>query len=155
YVLHIGSNDRRDNTATAIEACRLAGERLLVVGGWRGDGAEALGRVSDAELVELYRGAAAFLDPTLYEGFGYGVLEAMACGAPVVASATTSIPEVTGDAALLCDPRDADELAAALRRVLDEGGLAARMREDGLAQAARFSWDATAAGLSAALASAL
>src|SRR5204863_5115054 len=103
-----------DNTVAAVEACRRAGARLLVAGGWRGNGAEALGRVSDAELVELYRGAAAFLDPTLYEGFGYGVLEAMACGAPVVASSTTSIPEVVGDAGLLADPRDPAALGAAV-----------------------------------------
>jgi hypothetical protein len=156
YVLHLGSSDPRDNTATAIEACRLAGVRLLVAGGGAkadaGPDVELLGRVTDSELVELYRGAAAFLDPTLYEGFGYGVLEAMACGAPVVASGTTSIPEVTGDAALLCDPRDPEALAAALRRVLDEDGLAAGMRERGLAQAARFTWEATADGLTAALA---
>ena len=151
YVFHLGSADPRDNTAAAVEACRLAGARLLVAGGWRGEGAEALGRVSDEELVELYRGAAAFLDPTLYEGFGYGVLEAMACGAPVVASNVTSVPEVVGDAGILCDPRSAAELADAVRRVLGEPGLAGAMRERGLAQAARFSWTETAAGLSGAV----
>lgn len=151
YVFHLGSNDPRDNTAAAVEACRVAGARLLVAGGWSGDGAEALGRVSDEELLDLYRGASAFLDPTLYEGFGYGVLEAMACGAPVVTSGVTSIPEVVGDAAILCDPRSPSELADAVKRVLDEPGLAASMRERGLAQAARFSWDETGAGLSAAI----
>ena len=155
YVFHLGSNDPRDNTAAAVEACRLAGARLLVAGGWSGEGAEALGRVSDDELVELYRGASVFLDPTLYEGFGYGVLEAMACGAPVVASAVTSIPEVVGDAALLCDPRSPQELADAVRRVLEEPGLAESMRERGLAQAGRFTWSETGAGLSAALERAL
>ncbi|HZT15338.1 MAG TPA: glycosyltransferase family 1 protein [Gaiellaceae bacterium] len=155
YVFHLGSPDPRDNTAAAVEACRRAGARLLVAGGWRGAGAEALGRVSDDELVELYRGAAAFLDPTLYEGFGYGVLEAMACGAPVVASNRTSVPEVVGDAGLLCDPESPDELAAALRRVLADSALADEMRASGLARAAGFTWTRTAEGLSAALARAL
>jgi len=151
YVLHLGSNDPRDNTAAAVEACRLAGARLLVAGGWSGEGAEALGRVSDADLVELYRGAACFLDPTLYEGFGYGVLEAMACATPVVASAVTSIPEVAGDAALLCDPRSPAELAASVGRVLQDDSLAARMRERGLERAAAFTWERTGAGLARAL----
>ena len=126
---------------------------MVVVGGWRGEGAEARGRVSDEELADLYRSAACFLDPSLYEGFGYGVLEAMASGAPVVGANTTSIPEVAGDAALLCDPRDVDALAEAVSRVLDESGLADRMRAAGLERASRFSWEATGAGLSAAIAS--
>jgi glycosyltransferase involved in cell wall biosynthesis len=155
YVLHLGSNDPRDNTSTAVEAARRAGVRLRVVGGWSGEGAEALGRVSDERLVELYRGAAAFLDPTLYEGFGYGVLEAMACGAPVVASNATSIPEVVGDAALLCDPRDADALAHALRRVLDDPRLADELRQRGFEQAGRFTWRRAAEGLAAAIDEAL
>ena len=145
YVLHLGSTDPRDNTAAAIEASRLAGVRLIVVG----EG--GIGRVSDDELVGLYRGAAAFLDPTLYEGFGYGVLEAMACGAPVVASNRTSIPEVVGEAGLLCDPESPVELAGALRRVLEEPGLAEGLRRRGFAQAGRFSWSSTAAALQAAL----
>src|SRR5205823_1600774 len=85
FVLHLGSNDPRDNTAAAVEACRRSDLRLVVVGGWRGVGAQARGRVTDADLADLYRRAACFLDPSLYEGFGYGVLEAMASGAPVVA----------------------------------------------------------------------
>lgn len=155
YVLHLGSNDPRDNTAAAVEACRRANVRLVVVGGWSGDGAEALGRVSDAELTNLYRRAACFLDPTLYEGFGYGVLEAMASGAPVVASNTTSIPEVVGDAGVLCDPHDVDALASAVRRVLDDEELAAGLSARGLARAAAFTWERTGAGLSAAIAAAV
>jgi glycosyltransferase involved in cell wall biosynthesis len=155
FVLHLGSNDPRDNTASAVEACREAGARLVVVGGWSGEGAEALGRVSDAELAALYRRAACFLDPTLYEGFGYGVLEAMASGAPVVASNTTSIPEIVGNAGLLSDPRDVRALSAAVRRVLDEPELAAELGVRGIERAATFTWDRTASGLSAALASGL
>lgn len=155
YVFHLGSADPRDNTRAAIEACRLAGARLLVAGGARfdADGAdvEFLGRVSDEELAGLYRGAACFLDPSLYEGFGYGVLEAMACGAPVVASDTTSIPEVVGDAGLLCDPRSPDALAAALRRVLDEPRFRSELRERGLERAREFTWERTGDALAGAL----
>jgi glycosyltransferase involved in cell wall biosynthesis len=151
FVLHLGSDDPRDNTAVAIEACRRIGAQLVVVGGWAGDGAESLGRVSDPELLGLYRRAAAFLDPTLYEGFGYGVLEAMACGAPVVASNTTSIPEVVGDAGLLCDPRDIEAVTSALKRVLAERELANHLRARGLDRAAGFTWAKTGAGLSAAI----
>lgn len=154
FVLHLGSTDPRDNTDAAVEACRRAHARLVVVGGWSGEGAEARGRVSDKELGDLYRRAACFLDPTLYEGFGYGVLEAMASGLPVVASRTTSIPGIAGDAALLCDPRDVGALAESVRRVLDEPELAERMRARGLERAAEFTWERTGAGLSAALAAA-
>jgi glycosyl transferase family 1 len=145
YVLHLGSSDPRDNTPAAVEACRIAGVEAIVVG------EAGIGRVSDDELVALYRGAAAYLDPSLYEGFGYGVLEAMACGTPVVASDRTSIPELVGDAGLLCDPESPDELAAALRRVLDEPGLAAELRARGLARAAEFTWERAGAALAGAL----
>jgi glycosyltransferase involved in cell wall biosynthesis len=155
YAFHLGSRDPRDNTETALEAARLAGVKLLVAGGARfdprGADVEFLGRVSDEKLVGLYRGAAVYLDPTLFEGFGYGALEAMACGTPVVASNTTSIPEIVGDAGLLCDPTSAEELAAALRRVLDEPGLADNLRARGLARAAEFTWERTAEGLLAAV----
>jgi len=153
YAFHLGSTDPRDNTAAAVAACRDAGVRLLVAGSASvdGDGVEPLGRVSDEELVALYRGAAAYVDPSLYEGFGYGVLEAMACGAPVVASNRTSIPEVVGDAGLLCDPESPAELAAALRRVLDEPGLAAELRERGLARSRAFTWEAAAEALATVL----
>jgi glycosyltransferase involved in cell wall biosynthesis len=152
-VLHLGSNDPRDDTATAIEAARMAGVRLVVAGGYTGggDGLEAVGRVSDETLVELYRGAAAFVDTTLYEGFGYQVLEAMACGTPVVASDTTSLPELVGDAGLLCPPGDTAAFAGALRRVLADPELAAELRTRGLARASEFTWDRTARMLADAI----
>jgi glycosyltransferase involved in cell wall biosynthesis len=159
YVLHLGSSDPRDNFGTVLEAFARARSRLrepvrLVVAGSRGgprDGVEWAGRVSDEELVALYRGAAAYLDATLYEGFGYQPLEAMACGAPVVASSASSIPEVVGDAGLLRDPRDADGLAEALVRVLEEPGLAEELRLRGLERAAEFTWERTADELLAVL----
>ena len=153
YLFHLGSDDPRDNTETVVRAVALARERLrepvrLVVGGSLGgrrfDGAELTGRVSDDELVRLYQGAAAYVDASLFEGFGYQALEAMACGAPFVGSNATSIPEVVGDAGLLCDPRNAEALAAALVRVLEEPGLADELRRRGLERAAAFTWDRTA-----------
>jgi len=156
YVLHLGSDDPRDNTSVAVEAAHRAGVHLVVAGtATPHAGAEFVGRVSDDELVGLYRGAAAFIDPTLYEGFGYGVLEAMACGTPVVASAVTSIPEVVGEDGLLCPPGDADAFASALRRVIGDQELRATLGTRGLARAATFTWERTGAGLSAAIAEAL
>jgi glycosyltransferase involved in cell wall biosynthesis len=157
YVLHLGSNDPRDDTKTAIAAARSADVRLVVAGGYTGgaDGVELVGRVSDTQLVDLYRGAQAFLDTSLYEGFGYQVLEAMACGTPVVASDTTSIPELVGDAGVLCPPGDATAFAAGLRRVLEDDALAGDLRERGRARAAEFTWERTAAELAAAIDEAL
>lgn len=154
YVLHLASPDPRDDSRTAIAAARTAGAPLVVAGRYDGavpEGVELLGRVSDDELVALYRGAAAFLDTSLYEGFGYQVLEAMACGTPVVASATTSLPEIVGDAGLLCRPGDVDAFAGALRRVLADGALAARLRERGLERARQFTWERTARALADAV----
>jgi glycosyltransferase involved in cell wall biosynthesis len=150
YVLHLGSGDPRDDTATALAAAREAELPLVVAGGYAGpaEGAELMGRVSDEQLVELYRGAAVFLDTSLYEGFGYQVLEAMACGTPVVASDTTSIPELVGDAGLLCPPRDVSAFAAALRRAIDERG---ELRRRGLARAQAFAWERTARELADAV----
>ena len=154
YAFHLGSSDPRDATAVAVEACRRAGVRLLVAGGWTGEDADALGRVSDEELRDLYRGALVYIDPTRYEGFGYGVLEAMASGAPVVASRVTSIPEVVGDAGILCDPASTDAFADAVRSVAHDADLRASLRERGIARAASFRWEDTGAGLSAAIAAA-
>jgi glycosyltransferase involved in cell wall biosynthesis len=151
YVFHLGSSDPRDNTETVLRAVAIARRRLpirLVVGGAAprlDTDAEYTGRVSDEELVTLYRGASAYVDASLYEGFGYQALEAMACGAPFVGSSATSIPEVVGDAGLLADPRDAEALAAALVRVLEEPGLAEELRRRGLERAREFTWERTAA----------
>lgn len=158
YVLHIGSNDPRDDTATAIRAARAAGVTIVVAGGWSGlqsEGVELVGRVSDERLVELYQGAAAFLDTSLYEGFGFQVLESMACGTPVVASRATSLPELVGDAGLLCPPGDVDAFAGALSRLLGERALRAQLRDRGLERAREFTWERTAHELDTALAEAL
>jgi len=153
YVFHLGSADPRDNTEVVMRAVALARERLreplrFVVGGAApraAPEAEYTGRVSDEELVRLYRGASAYLDASLFEGFGYQALEAMACGAPFVGSNATSIPEVVGDAGLLVDPRDPAALADALVRLLEEPGLPDGLRRRGLERAHEFTWERTAA----------
>jgi alpha-1,3-rhamnosyl/mannosyltransferase len=106
-----------------------------------------LGHVPDADLVALYARAAVVAYPSLYEGFGLPVVEAMACGAPVVTSGSTALRDTAGDAALLVDPLDTDAIAVALRRALEDDELAAGLRARGLAHAARFTWDRTATGM--------
>ena len=98
------------------------------------------GFVSDEDLPAIYNLADALLLPSLYEGFGIPVLEAMACGCPVITSTTGCSPEVAGDAALLVDPRNVDEIAAAIRRVLSDTALRTRLIQAGLARSAQFSW---------------
>jgi glycosyltransferase involved in cell wall biosynthesis len=109
-----------------------------------------LGWIPDQELEDLYRAADAFVFPSLHEGFGLPVLEAMARGIPVVTSSRTSLAEVAGDAALLFDAEDEASIARAIERVLRDPELAQRLAAAGHAQAARFTWRATAAGTVAA-----
>lgn len=103
-----------------------------------------LGPVPNDDLPALYAGAMLFVFPSLYEGFGLPSLEAMACGTPVVCSNTSSLPEVVREAAIMVDPLDAEGLAAAMERALRDQALREEMREKGLKQAAKFSWERTA-----------
>jgi glycosyltransferase involved in cell wall biosynthesis len=98
------------------------------------------GYVPDEDLAALLSGALTFVFPSLYEGFGFPVLEAMACGTPVVCSNVSSLPEVAGDAALLVDPLDVEALAAALARVMADEALRVDLVARGLDQVQRFSW---------------
>ena len=98
------------------------------------------GYVGDDDLPALYRTASAFVYPSLFEGFGLPPLEAMACGTPVITSNISSLPEVAGSAALLIDPLNEQELAAALQRILNDQPLRARLRAEGVRQAAKFTW---------------
>ena len=102
------------------------------------------GFVVDEDLPDLYRGAEVFVYPSLYEGFGLPVLEAMACGTPVITSDRSSLPEVAGNAALLVNPTQPEALAAALASVVADKALREELRWKGLARAKDFSWDATA-----------
>jgi glycosyltransferase involved in cell wall biosynthesis len=163
YVLFVGTLEPRKNLVLLVRAYRDAAaagmpHRLVLAGpmGWQPAQLEAelakqgpgtvvrTGPLAGGELDAVYRGAAAFVYPSLYEGFGLPVLEAMARGVPTIASGASSIPEVAGSAACLVDPRSQRELAVAIERVLTDEALAADMRRGGPEQAARFSWDQTA-----------
>ena len=102
------------------------------------------GVVSDERLVDMYQNASVFVFPTLYEGFGFPVLEAMACGCPVITSNTSSLPEVVGEAGVLVDPLDVGAMSNSIERVLTEPDLAERLRNAGIQRAKQFSWDQTA-----------
>ena len=107
-------------------------------------GTDELGYVSDSDLPALYAGATLFVYPSLYEGFGLPILEAMACGTPVITSSTSSMPEVAGEAATLCDPTDPEELANAIHTLIRNKPLREYMITKGIARAAEFSWEKTA-----------
>jgi glycosyltransferase involved in cell wall biosynthesis len=150
YVLAVGTLEPRKNLARATEAAALAGVELRVVGarGWGGVAARGpdvtwLGEVGDAELARQYRGALCVVYPSLYEGFGLPVLEAMACGAAVVTTRGGATEEVAGGAAVLVDAHDPAAIAAGLEEAIARR---AELRERGLARARGFSWDETAAG---------
>lgn len=167
YVFSIGTVQPRKNYARLIAALAALGDACadvqLVIAGGRGwlegpiyraveeHGLAArvhfIGFARDEDLPALYSGAACLAYPTLYEGFGFPVLEAMACGIPVVTSNISSLPEVAGDAALLVDPYDTAALAGALRRLLTDEALRADLGTRGLRQAAAFTWERAAAQL--------
>ncbi|MDY7076448.1 MAG: glycosyltransferase family 1 protein [Chloroflexota bacterium] len=159
YVLSVGTLQPRKNYVRLIRAfASLVSETQLVIAGGRGwlyqdifaeaekhgDRVRILGFVDEADLPALYRNAALCAFPSLYEGFGLPVLEAMACGVPVVSSSVSSLPEVAGDAALLVDPLDTAGLAEAMARVLADADLRHRMVTRGYAQATQFTWERAA-----------
>jgi glycosyltransferase involved in cell wall biosynthesis len=160
YVLTVGTLQPRKNIEGAIRAFERLAEaglehRLVVVGarGWRdrqllemvatspvSERIVLAGRVSDEEMIGLYRGADLFVFPSLYEGFGIPPLEAMACGTAVVSSDRTSLPEVVGDAGVLVDPSDPAALAGAIGEVLGSDSRRRDLERRGLARVVRFTW---------------
>jgi len=108
------------------------------------EGVHFTGYARQEHLPALYSGALALVYPSLYEGFGLPPLEAMACGTPVITSNTTSLPEVTGGAALLIDPLDEDAIAGAMRRLVGDEEMRKRMSALSLAHASKLTWDRTA-----------
>ncbi len=168
YFLYLGGFDPRKNLHNMLSGFKrflLAatdGFQLVLCGdavgfeGYLEDEVEELGLGNDVvftgfvpeeDLPALYSGAAGFLCVSLYEGFGLPLLEAMACGTPVLASRTSSIPEVVGDAGLLVDPLEPGEIAAGLERLASDGELAARLSGEGRARAAGFTWEKAAGSI--------
>lgn len=127
------------------DVCKRTDIRAAIVRLGIGPQTRLIGVVSDAELVDYYQQATVFVFPSLYEGFGLPVLEAMGCGCPVICSNASSLPEVAGDAAVLIDPYDSGQLADGLLRVAESSALQDNLRARGLTRAAQFSWDRTAA----------
>ncbi len=165
YVLFVSTIEPRKNVPTLLRAmwqlmeCYKEDVRLVLAGGkgWLFEDTFAVvkelgldgrihfvGRVTSEDLLYLYNAAEMLAHPAFYEGFGLPPLEAMACGLPAVVSDVASLPEVVGDAGLLIDPHDVDELTVAMWRVLNDTQLREEMREKGLRQAARFSWERAA-----------
>jgi glycosyltransferase involved in cell wall biosynthesis len=162
YVLHVGTLQPRKNLLRLMDAAaalHAEGQSLQLVlagkPGWLAEPILARARslaglvhlldyVPDADLPGLYSGARAFAFPSLYEGFGFPVLEAIACGTPVVAANTSSLPELAGDAALLVDPTDVAALTSALRRLLLDASLRADLIARGREQVKRFTWERAA-----------
>lgn len=168
YILSLGTLQPRKNYVRLIEAFRILKDtsdipHRLVIGGGPGwlyepiyetietlglqDEVRMLGYVDEGDLPALYTGADVFCFPTLYEGFGIPVLEAMACGTPVVASNTSSLPEAAGDAALLMSPTDTEAMAEALGRAITDTDLREHLIQSGLVQCQRFSWSDSARDL--------
>jgi glycosyltransferase involved in cell wall biosynthesis len=165
FVLFVSTIEPRKNVPTLVRAiwqlleCYKEDVKLVLAGGkgWLFEDAFGIvddlnldghvhfvGRVSSQELLHLYNAAELLAHPAFYEGFGLPPLEAMACGLPVIVSDVASLPEVVGDAGLLVDPHEVDELTVAMWRVLNEQQLRTEMQEKGLRQADRFSWERAA-----------
>jgi alpha-1,3-rhamnosyl/mannosyltransferase len=161
YVLAAGTLEPRKNLGRLIDAWEQLptalrdAHELVLVGptGWEAEeilsraqdhAVRTIGYVSDADLAALYAGSEVFAYPSLYEGFGLPILEAMAAGAPVLTSNVSSLPEVAGDAALLVDPRSVTAIRDAVRQLLEDAPRREALRNAGRARAAQFSWDRTA-----------
>ena len=156
YVLTLGSIEPRKNLHRLLQAWQVTNERfkdhVLVVAGGRSSvfrevftsvppNVMFLGYVPDDDLPALYCGASCFVYASVYEGFGLPVLEAMSCGTPVICSNNTSLPEVSGDAALSVDPQDVHAIGHAITEILQAPELQRSLRAEGIHRAAKFSWD--------------
>ena len=164
FVLYLGINKPHKNLPALVDAYALLAAPhappLVIAGVWderypqarqraeqqqMGDAVRFLGAVDDADLPALYAAATLFVFPSLYEGFGLPVLEAMACGTPVACASAASLTETVGDAARLFDPHAVADIRDAMVELLEDGSLRSDLSAQGLARAHEFSWQATAA----------
>ena len=157
YIIYVGTIQPRKNLIRLMEAvARIEGIKLIIVGktGWEyeeildapkrlgiEDRVKFLGYVATDKLANLLNGATAFVLPSLWEGFGIPVLEAMACGIPVIVSNVSSLPEVVGKAGLLVDPYSVDQIEQAIRLLMTDAKLRQKYSKAGLAQSQNFSWE--------------
>jgi glycosyltransferase involved in cell wall biosynthesis len=156
YLLYVGTVEPRKNLLRLIEAFDQLDQKLkLVIVGVSGWDNKAVyktknpniiftGYVPEEDLPIFYCNAKLFIYPSIYEGFGFPILEAMNCGCPVITSNISSMPEVAGDAALLVDPYSVEEIKGAVQRLLSDVKLRKRLIDNGYRQASRFSWEKTA-----------
>lgn len=166
YILHVGTLEPRKNLVRLVEAyaqvrqrCGDATPPLVLVGqnGWDSadifatiernklsDHVQIVGFVADDDLPVIYNGAAIFAYPSLYEGFGIPVLEAMACGVPVLTSTVSSLPEIVGDTGLLVEATDTETIATGLQQLVEDAALRRDLSERAMQRSTRFSWRATA-----------
>jgi len=160
YLLYVGSHKPHKNLRRLLQAYSVSGVRrdvrLIISGESDRSLVMEIGRLGlqadvlfknldrDEELSAVYRGAVAFVFPSLYEGFGLPPVEAMACGVPVLASNVCSLPEVVGDAAVLVNPLDVEQIAEGIRKLVQDSLLRAQLREKGLLRAKLYSWNKTA-----------
>ncbi|HEX5285590.1 MAG TPA: glycosyltransferase family 1 protein [Polaromonas sp.] len=168
YLLAVSSLNRQKNFHGLVEAFGQLTQnthKLYIVGSLNNNFAdpglvrkiesdpriELLGRVSDEDLVTLYSGADAFIFPSFYEGFGLPPLEAQACGCPVIASNTASLPEVCRDSALYCSPYDTNDIAEKIQLLISKPELAEDLKEKGFANFMRYSWEDSAMQLAQVL----
>ena len=167
FLLHVGTLEPRKNIPVLLKAFKIVREMrnqsnlfLVLAGakGWRDEGIYKLvgkldlekfcifpGRLTDVELQQLYKKALCLVHPALYEGFGFTVLESMACGTPVVCSNAASLTEIAGDAALYANPREEEELANKILDLLQDATMREDQIEKGRARASKFKWEDTAA----------
>lgn len=152
YFLFVGTLEPRKNLSALLQAWRTANLRAheLFIAGAEGKVFAPVGQIGnltyvpDDDLPALYSGAAAFVFPSLYEGFGLPVLEAMACGAPAITSNTTALAEMFGDSALLVAPDQPEEIVQAMHTIIEDKSLASRLRERGLKKAGELTWETSA-----------
>jgi len=151
YILSVGKREPRKNLERLVKAFNLLDRDdidLMIVGmeGWGNIPLETnpqiklLGFVSDEELAELYRNCLCFVFPSLYEGFGYPVIEAMSYGAPVATSSNSSLQEIAGDTAVLFDPMQEESIAAGLKKIINSTALRTSLSKKGISKSKEFSW---------------